>query len=85
MASTNLKRKFAEGITFINDSISSGGKVLVHCFAGVSRSATMVIAYMMQEHSMSYHSAMKFVKSKRAFINPNDGFRTQLIHFGKEL
>jgi protein-tyrosine phosphatase len=65
--------------------MNKGGKVLVHCFAGVSRSATIVIAYMMQEHGMNYHSAFKFVKSKRPFINPNEGFRTQLITFGKEL
>jgi dual specificity phosphatase 12 len=56
--------------------MNKGGKVLVHCFAGVSRSATIIIAYMMQEHGMNYHSAFKFVKSKRPFINPNEGFRT---------
>ncbi len=79
MASTNLKRRFNECIEFINECLSNGGKVLVHCFAGVSRSATIILAYMMQEHGLSYHAAIKFVKNKRALINPNDGFRTQLI------
>ena len=84
-AATNLRRRFTEGIGFIKEAMAKGSKVLVHCFAGVSRSATMVIAYIMQEHALSYHSAIKFVKGKRAFINPNDGFRMQLLQFGKEL
>jgi protein-tyrosine phosphatase len=69
-----LKRKFKECIDFIK-SATINGKILVHCFAGVSRSATVVIAYLMQEHGLTYHAAMKLVKSKRPFINPNEGFR----------
>ena len=85
LPSANLKKRFDEGIEFIKMATAAGGKVLVHCFAGVSRSATMVLAYLMQEHGLSYHASMKLVKSKRPFISPNDGFRTQLIKFGKEL
>jgi protein-tyrosine phosphatase len=59
--------------------LQSGGRVFVHCFAGVSRSATIVIAYLMKEHGLSFNSAIKFVKSKRPQINPNDGFRKQLM------
>jgi dual specificity MAP kinase phosphatase len=61
--------------------MASGGKVLIHCYAGVSRSATITIAYLMQELGMPYSEAMKYVKSKRYFINPNDGFRRQLLAF----
>lgn len=73
--SCNLKLKFQSCLNFIKDAIALGGKVFVHCYAGVSRSATIVIAYLMKEHNLSYNAAIKFVKSKRPFINPNDGFR----------
>jgi len=49
--------------------------VLVHCFAGVSRSATIVIAYLMQEHGLTLTDALMHVRKQRYFINPNDGFR----------
>ncbi len=57
----------------------------MHCFAGVSRSATIVIAYLMQEIHMSLKDAMMHVKKQRYFINPNDGFRRQLQQFQREL
>lgn len=72
-------------IDFIRDAIAKDGKVFVHCYAGVSRSATIVIAYLMFEHGLSYSAAIKLVKSKRPFINPNDGFRKQLLLFEKDL
>ena len=65
--------------------MNSGGRVFVHCFAGVSRSATIVIAYLMKEHGLSFSAAFKFVKNKRCFINPNEGFRRQLVHYQNEL
>jgi hypothetical protein len=39
----------------------------------------------MQEHGLSFSAAIKFVKSKRPFVNPNDGFRKQLLLFEKDL
>jgi len=50
---------------------------LVHCYAGISRSATIVIAYL-KSIGMDYYEAHRIVKEKRPCINPNDGFLKQL-------
>lgn len=77
--SANLKIHFQACIKFIKDAMAGGGTVLVHCFAGVSRSTTIVCAYLMQEHGMSFLEALRHVKKTRYFVNPNDGFRKQLL------
>ena len=69
----------------MKDAFASGGRVLVHCYAGISRSATIVISYLMREHSMSLSAATEHTRSRRWFINPNIGFRKQLHKFAAEL
>lgn len=54
------------------------GCVLVHCHAGVSRSATVVIAYLMQEKDLTFDQAFSFASKKRPVIFPNMGFQRQL-------
>jgi len=83
--STNLRGKFDSCIKFIRKVDECGGKVLVHCFAGVSRSATVVVAYLMKEKGMRMGKALRYVKEKRTFVNPNDGFRRQLKQYEREL
>lgn len=53
--------------------------------AGISRSATSVIAYLMKKHKWSVANAMARVKSKRPQICPNSGFRMQLLQWQKTL
>ena len=55
--------------------------VLVHCMAGVSRSASVVIAFLIASQGWSLDEAMSFVKSKRKNISPNVGFAEQLANF----
>lgn len=74
MPHITIKTLFKRCFEFINFAISSGGKVLVHCYAGISRSATVVIAYLMSTQDKSFREAYDFVKSKRSEINPNEGF-----------
>lgn len=62
----------------LNSVHSRRGKVLVHCNAGVSRSSTICIVYLMFERKMCFDSAYALVKSKRECIRPNDGFLKQL-------
>jgi len=52
--------------------------VLVHCAAGVSRSASVVIAYVMRRHRIPFAAARARVKAARRAINPNLGFALQL-------
>lgn len=52
--------------------------VFVHCAAGVSRSATVVIAVIMKMYGMGYREAYKYVKSRRRIVNPNGGFKKYL-------
>jgi len=66
---------------FINNALDTGGRILVHCFAGKSRSASFVIAYFMQYQNMNYMDAFKHVQTHRAVIEPNFGFELQLHAF----
>ena len=63
----------------------SGGKVLVHCHAGISRSATVCIAYIMWLKHWTMEYAYQFLKSKRSLIAPNLNFMRQLVEFENEL
>lgn len=62
-----------------------GGAVLVHCYAGVSRSASCVIAFLMQECGLTFMEAMTYVRKKRPIVFPNFGFQRQLMEFEKAL
>lgn len=69
---------------FVDEVKGAGGKTLVHCHAGVSRSATICIAYVMYSRHASLDTAFEFVKSCRSEISPNAGFMHQLLEFEKE-
>jgi hypothetical protein len=76
---------FESATDFIHTQLQQGKKVLVHCQAGVSRSATIVIAYLMRYMHLSYSQAFQVVLQCRHFINPNAGFKTQLLAYEKKL
>ncbi|XP_071501196.1 dual specificity protein phosphatase 14-like [Diadema antillarum] len=63
----------------------NGGKTVVHCYAGRSRSASAVIAYLMKYEHMSLKQAHSHVRSRRAVIRPNPGFWKQLITYEHRL
>ena len=77
----NIIQYFGECLNFIKGE----EKILVHCMAGPSRSATIVIAYLMWIEKMKFDDALNFVNSKRPIVDPNDGFREQLKIFEKLL
>jgi len=55
--------------------------VLVHCQHGISRSSTIVMAYLMKALNMTNGEAFDLVKAKRPIVDPNFGFLTQLLRF----
>jgi len=69
----------------VDPPITSGeeqeNRVLVHCLAGMSRSATIVIAYLLATTPMTTEEATAFVRSKRSVIRPNQGFTKQLEQY----
>eukprot|EP00913_Durusdinium_trenchii_P011376 g10687.t1 len=77
------------GITHIvntaADAMHNGGRVLVHCREGVSRSATIVIAYLMWRYSLSFEAAHERIRQNRPICNPNTGFTCQLLQLAKRL
>lgn len=81
----DLSSWFQKAITFIDQEKHLGGRVLVHCHAGVSRSATVCLAYLMQCDGLALDSAFEYVQSRRSVISPNLNFMRQLQDFEKEL
>ncbi|KAL4488345.1 hypothetical protein ABPG72_019195 [Tetrahymena utriculariae] len=77
----DIAKHFESAFNFIEE----GKSVLVHCAAGVSRSATIVISYIMRKQNKSYEEAFKQVKHIRYIIRPNKGFTKQLQEYEKIL
>ncbi|XP_021035785.1 dual specificity protein phosphatase 22 isoform X1 [Mus caroli] len=81
--SQNLTRHFKESIKFIHECRLQGESCLVHCLAGVSRSVTLVIAYIMTVTDFGWEDALHTVRAGRSCANPNLGFQRQLQEFEK--
>lgn len=82
--SSDISRYFYIAAKFIENGLASGGRVLVHCMVGMSRSATCVLAYLMICKKMSAAEAIRTVRMHRD-IRPNDGFIQQLADLDNEL
>ena len=78
----NILSWLQEAFEFID---SSEKNIYIHCVMGISRSPSIVIAYLMYKNKISYEEAYDFVKNKRNVINPNSGFQEQLKKFEKIL
>eukprot|EP01099_Mayorella_cantabrigiensis_P004326 TRINITY_DN3252_c0_g1_i1.p1 TRINITY_DN3252_c0_g1~~TRINITY_DN3252_c0_g1_i1.p1 ORF type:complete len:420 (-),score=67.37 TRINITY_DN3252_c0_g1_i1:74-1333(-) len=73
----NIKQYFREAIDFIKNAIYSNGVVLIHCSSGLSRSATVLAAYLICEHRMTLKTSLETIR-KRKDVCPNAGFIKQL-------
>ena len=96
--SANIKQFFDKSFSFIDSFVQSHKYILVHCAAGISRSATLVINYLIRcaylsrplhpishPRKLTYEDAISFVRLKRSCICPNDGFLQQIIDEEKRL
>lgn len=77
-ADENIIDEFQLTDKFIDDAVKSGGKVLIHCQAGISRSSTVLCAYLMKSQRLSRDDAFKMIKDQRSHVLPNEGFWEQL-------
>ena len=73
----NIIEYFQECILFIEGN----DKIFIHCAAGMSRSPTIVIAYLMWKRQIFLDEAIKIVREKRPLISPNANFMNQLKIF----
>lgn len=76
---------FDEVADKINCIVTRNEKVVVHCVAGVSRSASFVLAYLMKYHKTSLRDAYKYLHLRRPVVRPNNGFFKQLIDYERTL
>jgi protein-tyrosine phosphatase len=61
--------------------IRSGRKVLVHCYAGISRSVSICVYYLIKRNNVSYEQAITSIKKIRPIADPNPSFARQLMAF----
>jgi len=79
--SASIEQYFMDATKFIENGIAAGVRTLVHCGAGVSRSASIVIAYLVSQCNMTLAESLAKVQKARPVVNPNQGFLTQLMDF----
>lgn len=77
----NLSQYFSVCNDFIHAARLREGNVLIHCLAGMSRSVTVAVAYIMTATHLNWKEALKVVRAGRAVANPNTGFQNQLQEF----
>ena len=75
----DISQYFDEACEFIESALEQGGSVLVHCQAGVSRSAIIVAMYLARRNKWTAERSLLFVKARRKKIQPNIGFIQQLL------
>jgi len=82
---SNIAAYFNKAHNFILEAKTNNTGILVHCEAGMSRSATITISYLMKYKNMTFAEAFTFTKNLRPIIDPNPGFIRQLLQFESEI
>jgi len=90
----NIRAVFSQASRWISESLDTSlnseenpekvSKVLINCWAGISRSATLALAFLIEQRNMDLKQAVKQVKLARD-VAPNRGFLLQLVQYEKEL
>lgn len=82
---SDIRKHFPEALEFINNAQAIGGRCLVHCMVGASRSTSIVLAWLVSHRGVSLKDAYKDVRSRRGVAKPNRAFCEQLIEFEFEV
>jgi len=77
----NIIRFFPNVKQLIDVVLGRGGRILVHGNAGMSRSAALVVAYVMQRFELTSDLAHHYVLTRRHCISINEGFRNQIREY----
>eukprot|EP01026_Neomeris_dumetosa_P000082 TRINITY_DN100257_c0_g1_i7.p1 TRINITY_DN100257_c0_g1~~TRINITY_DN100257_c0_g1_i7.p1 ORF type:complete len:354 (+),score=35.73 TRINITY_DN100257_c0_g1_i7:28-1062(+) len=85
ISSADISKYFDQCYRFVEEANERGSACLIHCGAGVSRSSTLVIAYLMRKLQWSAQVAFDFVRERRSLAAPNDGFWRTLCALEKPL
>ncbi|CAD8087523.1 unnamed protein product [Paramecium sonneborni] len=78
---SQISNVFERSFIFIENSLKFQQNILVHCAAGISRSATLVLAYLMKSFQYTLEQALRYLKQKRPYVRPNPGFLLQLLDY----
>lgn len=76
----SLKSSLEPSYAFIQKAVSNSGIVLIHCNAGISRSSSILIYYLMRTNRWKFFQTLTYVQKLYPKANPNTGFGNQLIH-----
>ncbi|XP_041478000.1 dual specificity protein phosphatase 19-like [Lytechinus variegatus] len=80
-----ITKFFKYAFDFINQARNSGGRVLVHCNAGRSRSTTIVVGYILADEHVRISKTLEEIRIHRPFVKPNDGFMQQLEEYERSI
>lgn len=79
----SMEQPILEFIKLSNNFINANKNtnILIYCNSGISRSATIIIGYLMQKHNWNYNDAFNFLKLKYPKAHPNENFKNQLSKY----
>lgn len=82
---SNIASTFSIALPFIAKGLQANETVYVHCDGGVSRSGSIIIAYLMASRGLCYDDAYMSARKVRACIRPNEGFERQIRDLESEV
>ena len=80
----NIKPFLNDACFFIEKALKSQQKVYVHCMCGVSRSSTIIVAYLLGKMKKTPNEIIEYLQAIRPIVSPNPGFRKQLHEYANE-
>lgn len=85
VATYDIRADIVGAIKFIIEGVNAQEKILIHCHAGISRSVTIVVAYLMICRGQTLQTALGAVRKVRPIANPNPGFMRTLTEIDQSL